>query len=70
MGDALTVTRCIAACALPAAAQTRAALAFTAGGGVRVPAGARGTFGLEARMGWEAHLRVNAVFGWRLGPAS
>ena len=44
--------------------------AFTAGGGVRVPAGDRGTLGVEARMGWEAHLRVNAVFGWRLGPAS
>lgn len=41
--------------------------AFTAGGGVRVPAGERGTVGVEARMGWEAHLRLNAVFGWRLG---
>jgi len=41
--------------------------AFTLGGGVRVPVGDRGTVGVEARIGWEAHLRVNAVFGWRLG---
>lgn len=43
--------------------------AFTAGGGVRTPVGTRGTVGLEVRMGWEAHLRLNAVFGWRLGAA-
>lgn len=43
--------------------------AFTAGGGVRVPVGRRGVVGVEARMGWEAHLRVNAVIGWRLGAA-
>lgn len=43
--------------------------AFTAGGGVRVPVGERGTVGVEARMGWEAHLRLNAVFGWRFGGA-
>jgi hypothetical protein len=43
--------------------------AFTAGGGVRVPVGQRGTVGVEARMGWEAHLRLNAVFGWQFGGA-
>ena len=30
--------------------------------------GEHGTIGIEARMGWEAHLRVNAVVGWRFGP--
>ncbi|MGE0392606.1 MAG: hypothetical protein AB7I25_01175 [Vicinamibacterales bacterium] len=43
--------------------------AFTAGGGVRASVGERGTIGVEARMGWEAHLRLNAVVGWRLGGA-
>lgn len=36
--------------------------AFTAGGGVRVYVG-RVTTGVEARIGWEAHLRVNGFIG-------
>jgi len=42
--------------------------AFTAGGGIRVAVGSRVTVGVDARMGWEAHLRVNGVLGVRLGP--
>jgi hypothetical protein len=41
--------------------------AFTAGGGVRVLAGSRAYVGVEARVGWELHLRVNAMIGVRLG---
>jgi Outer membrane protein beta-barrel domain len=41
--------------------------AFTAGGGVRAAAGDRVTVGVDARIGWEAHLRVNGVVGIRLG---
>ena len=41
--------------------------AFTAGGGVRARVGERMYVGGEARLGWEAHLRVNAVVGVRLG---
>jgi len=40
--------------------------AFTLGGGVRVAAGGRVTIGVDARIGWEAHMRVNAVAGIRL----
>jgi hypothetical protein len=41
--------------------------AFTAGGGVRARVGERVYVGGEARLGWEAHVRVNAVVGVRLG---
>ena len=41
--------------------------AFTAGGGVRVAAGDRVTVGVEARVGWELHIRVNGLVGIRLG---
>ena len=41
--------------------------AFTAGGGVRAAVGDRVTVGVDARLGWEAHLRVNGVVGVRLG---
>lgn len=41
--------------------------AFTAGGGVRALAGDRVTIGLDARIGWELHMRVNATVGVRLG---
>ena len=41
--------------------------AFTAGGGVRVNAGSRAYVGAEARIGWELHLRVNAIVGVRVG---
>ena len=40
--------------------------AFTAGGGVRVAAGDRITLGVDVRMGWEPHLRINGVLGIRL----
>jgi len=41
--------------------------AFTAGGGVRALAGDRVTVGVDARLGWEAHFRINGVVGVRLG---
>ena len=41
--------------------------AFTAGGGVRALAGDRMTIGIDARVGWELHLRVNGTVGIRLG---
>jgi len=41
--------------------------AFTAGGGVRARAGNRLTFGAEARVGWELHVRFNAMVGVQLG---
>jgi len=37
--------------------------AFTAGGGVRARAGDRVTFGVDTRIGWELHLRVNGFVG-------
>jgi hypothetical protein len=40
---------------------------FTAGGGIRVRVGPRVFAGAEARVGWEPHLRVNALLGVRLG---
>ena len=42
--------------------------AFTAGGGVRVLAADRVTVGIDARVGWELHLRLNGFIGLRLGP--
>lgn len=41
--------------------------AFTAGGGVRARAGNRVTLGVDARIGWELHLRINGLVGVRLG---
>jgi hypothetical protein len=41
--------------------------AFTAGGGVRVRAGDRVSVGIDARMGWEPHIRVGGVISVRLG---
>ena len=41
--------------------------AFTVGGGVRAAAGDRVTIGLDTRIGWETHVRVNATIGVRLG---
>jgi len=41
--------------------------AFTAGGGVRAAVGDRVTVGLDARLGWEAHFRINGLVGVRLG---
>jgi hypothetical protein len=41
--------------------------AFTAGGGLRVATGDRVTVGVDARAGWETHVRVNGVIGVRLG---
>jgi hypothetical protein len=41
--------------------------AFTAGGGVRALVGNRVTIGVEARVGWELHLRINGLVGLHLG---
>jgi hypothetical protein len=41
--------------------------AFTAGGGVRALVGDRLIVGAEARIGWELHIRLNAIVGVRLG---
>lgn len=41
--------------------------AFTAGGGVRALVGDRVTAGVDARIGWEAHLRVGGFVGLVLG---
>jgi hypothetical protein len=40
--------------------------AFTAGGGLRVRVGEYVTAGVEGRLGWELHFRLNAVVGVRL----
>jgi hypothetical protein len=37
--------------------------AFTAGGGVRTSVGRRVTAGVDARIGWELHLRVSGFVG-------
>jgi hypothetical protein len=41
--------------------------AFTAGGGVRALVGDSVALGLEMRMGWEPHIRINGVVGLQLG---
>jgi len=41
--------------------------AFTAGGGVRTPVSDRMTVGVDMRVGWELHIRVNGSIGLRLG---
>ena len=41
--------------------------AFTAGGGVRAPVGNRVTVGIDARVGWELHIRLNGLVGVWLG---
>ena len=41
--------------------------AFTAGGGVRAFVGDRVTVGLEMRLGWETHVRINGLVGLQLG---
>ena len=41
--------------------------AFTAGGGVRALVGNRVTVGVDARIGWELHLRVGGFIGLGLG---
>ena len=40
---------------------------FTAGGGVRFLAGERVTVGVDARIGWEPHLRLSGTVGVQLG---
>lgn len=37
--------------------------AFTVGGGVRARAGEHVTFGVDSRIGWELHVRVNGFVG-------
>jgi Outer membrane protein beta-barrel domain len=41
--------------------------AFTAGGGVRAFVGDRVTIGVDMRVGWELHLRINGLVGLQLG---
>ena len=41
--------------------------AFTAGGGVRALVADRVTLGVEMRMGWEPHIRINGLLGVQLG---
>jgi hypothetical protein len=41
--------------------------AFTTGGGMRAAVGNRVTVGVDARIGWETHVRINGVMGVRLG---
>jgi hypothetical protein len=41
--------------------------AFTAGGGIRAAVGDRVTVGVDARIGWETHVRINGTIGVRLG---
>jgi hypothetical protein len=41
--------------------------AFTGGGGVRALVGERVNVAIDARIGWELHLRVNGSIGVRLG---
>lgn len=41
--------------------------AFTAGGGIRALIGNRLTAGVDARIGWELHLRVGGFIGLQLG---
>ena len=51
----------------PSGAFTSSDGAFTAGGGVRAVVGDRVTIGADVRVGWELHLRINALVGVRLG---
>lgn len=41
--------------------------AFTAGGGVRARVSDRVSIGLDARVGWETHIRVGGAVAIRLG---
>ena len=41
--------------------------AFTAGGGVRAFINDRVTLGVDARVGWELHLRISGIVGVQLG---
>jgi hypothetical protein len=41
--------------------------AFTAGGGMRALVADRVTLGLDLRVGWEPHIRINGLIGLQLG---
>ena len=51
----------------PVATSTHTEGRFTAGGGIRGSVGRHIFFGAEARVGWEPHLRLNALVGVRFG---
>lgn len=51
----------------PAGTFTSTEGAFTAGGGMRAVVGDRITIGVDTRVGWELHVRVNGLVGLRLG---
>ena len=50
----------------PTGSFTSADPAFTAGAGVRVRLGRSGFAGVETRIGWELHIRLNGLVGVRL----
>jgi hypothetical protein len=41
--------------------------AFTAGGGIKAAVAKTVSVGLDARVGWETHVRVGGLVEWRLG---
>jgi hypothetical protein len=41
--------------------------AFTAGGGIRAAVSDRVTLAVDARVGWETHIRIGGVVGVRVG---
>ena len=43
--------------------------AFTVGGGIRAPLTGRAAAGVDARLGWEPHLRITGFVSVRLGRA-
>ena len=63
MSGGLSQTRC----QHPDASVTTRDGVLTAGAGVRVSVSGRVNFGLEARAGWESHLRVTGSIGVKLG---
>ena len=50
----------------PSGSFTSSEGAFTVGGGIRASVGDRVMLGLDTRIGWETHLRLNATLGVRL----
>ena len=53
--------------AFPAGDFTSYEGAFTAGGGIRASASDRLSVGLDVRVGWETHLRINGFVGLQIG---
>jgi len=51
----------------PSGSFTSSEGAFTFGGGVRASVSDRVLLGVDARVGWETHVRINGTIGVRLG---